>query len=294
MKSNNGNKIISILTVLLCLLICTASCIGILTSGFYAKESFNWQVQAKGQDIVDLFLVVPALLLTSVFTSRGKSAASLLWCGTDLYVVYTFIIYCFDIHFNQLFLVYCFTLGLSSYSFCWFLLDQVRAPKIVGIVKFLPIKVAGVYLITIAGAFCFLWLSDIIPEIINNETPGSLTALGLPTNPVHTLDLSIFLPGVFISGLLTLRKRYVGYFFTILILTFFIVMDITIAWLSLMMKQHGLESNLSVTVVMALLALLSALILIWTLRNTRFNASSDATGTVKSNFASRSMKNYDK
>src|SRR4051812_42515598 len=107
----SGNKLILALSLSLSGLVVIASCAGLLTPGFYAAESLNWQAQSVGQDMVDLFLVVPCLLITSVRAYKGSRTAAKLWGGVVFYLTYTFVLYCFDVHFNRLFVVYCICLG---------------------------------------------------------------------------------------------------------------------------------------------------------------------------------------
>src|SRR5262245_26042156 len=96
---------------------------GMLTPGFYEKETPNWQAQSYGQDLVDLFLIVPALLVTAV-AGRKNEKSFLVWGGVVLYVAYTFVLYCFDVHFNSLFFFYCIALGLSFYACLYFALQK--------------------------------------------------------------------------------------------------------------------------------------------------------------------------
>ncbi len=267
MKHNNTGKIILVLSIPLALLVITVSCIGIFTPDFYSREAMNWQIQSIGQDVIDLFIIVPALLITAIFAYRKNSTTALLWSGTVLYILYVFTIYCFDVHFNKLFIIYCFTLGLSFYSLLWFLYSQIKEPVVKLINRTSVIKTTGIYFLILSLVFYFLWLSEIIPAAINNTTPISLTETGLFTNPIHIIDLSVFLPGIFITGLLILKRKPLGFLFAAIMLTFFILMDITIGYLAIMMNKAGLQSNLLVTVVMAFLALISFVILVWNIKN---------------------------
>jgi hypothetical protein len=260
-------KIILSLSIPLSILIVVASCIGIFTSDLYAKETVNWQVQCIGQDIIDLFLVVPALITTAVLAYRKNYVARLLWVGVIVYTLYTFTIYSFSVHFNRLFVVYCFTLGLSFYSLAWFIYFQIKSPTMSGINKSIVAKATGIFFFILSLAFYFLWVSEIVPAIVDNTVPNGLTETGLITNPVQVIDLSIFLPGIFITGILVLKGKPVGVLFTIIILTFFVLMNITIGWLAFMMKQKGLESNLSVTIMMVVLCLISFAFLVWNIKN---------------------------
>lgn len=50
--------------------------------------------------------------------SKGSVKAFLVWSGVPLYLIYAYVIYAFDIHFNRLFLVYVAILGLSFVALC--------------------------------------------------------------------------------------------------------------------------------------------------------------------------------
>ena len=243
------------------------SCTGLFIPDFYSRETANWQAQSIGQDMVDLFLIIPVLIATTIFAFKKNSIALLFWGAVLLYLVYTFTIYCFDLHFNQLFIIYCSTLGLSLYSFIYFLFLQIKQPVSFQIKTYLPVKIAGLYFIIISILFYLLWLAEIVPPIIKNSVPKNLSKTGLLTNPVHVIDLSIFLPAIFITGMLLIRKNNVGYLLAPVMMIFFILMDITIGCLVIVMKIKGLEANLAVAVVMGLLVLWTLVLLIWYLKN---------------------------
>jgi hypothetical protein len=128
-------------------------------------------------------------------------------------------------------------------------------------------KVTGIYFLAISILFYFLWLSEVIPSALQNTTPKSLAEVGLPTNPVHVIDLSVILPAIFITGILLLGKNVIGILFAPVMLSFFILMDITIGALVVVMKTKGLETDLSVTTIMSVLAVLSAGLLVVHFKN---------------------------
>jgi hypothetical protein len=264
MKGNiNPAPIILLLSLPLSILIIVSSFIGLFTPEFYYKETPNWQAQSVGQDIINLFLVTPFLLITSFLAFKKNKASEYLWAGSILYLIYTYIIYCFNIHFNSLFIVYCNILGLSFYSMMYFIYSNINAqPEN----KSSLAKIIGIYFISISVLFYFLWLSELIPSLINNKTPASLLETGLPTNPVHILDLAILLPGLLISGILLLRGKKIGYFVAPILLVFFILMDITIGFLAVIMKMRGIEGDLSITIIMSVLAVFSTVLLIFLLK----------------------------
>jgi len=257
MKSEKNNQVLPGISVLLAILISIVSLGGIVANDFYAKESFNWQIQALGQDEIDLFLVTPVLLVSGLNFSKNDRALTLLWAGTILYIIYTFLIYCFDIHFNNLFPAYCLILCLSFYSFGWFIYGQIRYPSKVQGREPRYLKMTGIYLIVLSVVFYILWFSEIFRAIIANTIPPSVVNSGLPTNPVHVIDISIFLPAMFITGLFTLKRKRMAFVFANMLLCFFILMDLTIAWLAIKMKQAAITASPWLTIAMVVLALIS-------------------------------------
>lgn len=244
-------------------LVIFVSAIGLSTPGFYAAETTNWQAQSAGQDLIDLFIVVPALLVSAVFAYNKKKAAILVWGGVITYLLYTFLIYCFAVHFNRLFIFYCLTLGLSFYSLCCFFFLWVNKSCKAIHFSAVPNRIIGIFFIVIAVLFYFLWMAEIIPAIINDEVPKSIKETGLITNAVHVIDLSVFLPGLFITGVLLLKRKIAGYMMAPVLLSFFVLMNITIGVLVLIMIQRGIEESYNVAVIMGFLTIVSAGLLVW-------------------------------
>lgn len=260
------HKIILLLSFPLAVLIIIVSCVGLFTPGFYSAETLNWQAQAIGQDIVDLFLITPCLLIASILTYRKNKAATIIWGGVMLYIIYTFVLYCFDLHFNKLFVLYCFCLGLAFYSFVYFLFMQYKGTMGVCFEKKSVTRFVSVYFIIIAVLFYFLWLSEIVPSIIQNTMPKSVVDAGLFTNGVQVIDLAIILPAIFITGIFLLKGISFGFVLAPMLLTFTILMNITIGVLAIVMNSKGIESDLILTVIMGVLALVSLGLLIWYLK----------------------------
>ncbi|MCK4559888.1 MAG: hypothetical protein KAV45_08905 [Calditrichia bacterium] len=267
MTSDNQNKIILLLSLPIAILATIVSYAGLFIPDTYAKETANWAAQAVAQDIIDLFLIIPFLLITSWLAFKKSRIALLLWSGVLIYLIYTFVIYCFAVHFNQLFIVYCLVLGLSFYAFLYFFLSQIKEPIDSWFSDTVPVKTVGIYLMILSGLFYLLWLSEIIPAIFSNTTPATIIETGLVTNPVHALDLSVVLPGFMIVGILLLKKNPKGLLLAPAVLTFCILMDITIGTLMIVMDIRGIETDLSLTVIMVLLALFTLGLLIWFLKS---------------------------
>ncbi len=249
------------------LLVLVTSLGGLLYQSTYARETSVWVAQAIGQDIIDLVILVPVLLISAFLARAGKRSAFFVWLGAMMYTAYTFVIYSFGLHFNTLFLVYCSTLGLAIYAIItlsvkigpsrvkeWF--DATRQEHITA----LFVLAAGII-------FYLMWLKEDLPAMINDQTPPSLQAIGLLTNPVHVLDLSLILPGFIIISALLIKKHAFGYFFGPVLLVFAALMDITIGAFVVVMQLRGLSDNMVVAWLFAAFALVCLAVLTGFLRH---------------------------
>ncbi|MHA1274948.1 MAG: hypothetical protein ACTSQS_16165 [Promethearchaeota archaeon] len=225
---NKHGKIILILSLLLLLFLIIASYSGIFIAETYARNTKSFAVQGIGQDIVNFFIIAPLLFISSILYYKGNKKAMFIWAGLLSYVIYTYVIYCFAQPFNFLFLVYCTILGLSFYSFLYFILKMTDKPIKDWYKNEIPIKMISIFFIIIAILFYFVWLSEIIPALINNEIPQSVIDNGVITNPVHVLDLTIFLPALLITAILLLKDNKYGYLLAPILLIFIILMSLAI------------------------------------------------------------------
>lgn len=56
-----------------------------------------------------------------------------------------------------------------------------------------------------------LWLSEVIPAMLANETPENIADTGLPANIVHVFDLGILIPAMGITAWWLHDRRPWGY-----------------------------------------------------------------------------------
>lgn len=256
-----NDRTILFLTLSLTILIAISASCGLLIKDMYRLEDQNWKIQAVAQDLVDLYIIMPVLLLSGILSYRGNGFFFFCFGGTVLFLMYTYAIYCFSVHFNALFPVYCFTFGLSVYSFIYF--SQVHSYN--EIKKWfddkVPVKAVGIFFIIIAVVFYYLWLSEVLAAIFQHKTPASLIDTGLLTNPVHAIDLSLFLPGMVICAVFLLNRKPIAFLFTPVLLIFCVLMDINIAILTILMELKDISGGLTVVVMMFVLALISSILL---------------------------------
>ncbi|MFX3626082.1 MAG: hypothetical protein ACN6I4_01875 [bacterium] len=240
---------------------------GLYNPSAYLFETENWQVQAKGQDIINMLVVVPLLLITAIGVFLKKSKFIWLWAGIIFYILYTFVIYCFNIHFNSYFLLYCLVLSVAFYAFIYLLHHLFTKSDFYIIKSGIVHNTTGIYLLLIGVLFYFLWLSAIVPSILDNEVPKELTETGLFTNPVHVIDLSILLPAFIINGVYLLRKNRNAVLLGIAFFSFTIVMNITIGFLAYYMVAKNVADDNSVLYIMAALTIISSTLLAFMLKS---------------------------
>ena len=252
-------KILRILTILLALSLAIVSIAGAFFPDTYARDSASLGAQGVGQDLVDLFVGVPLLLLSFYFAARGNRLFTLIYGGTLFYILYSFIIYCFGINFNQFCLLYCLTLSLSLYSFILLFSDlRERAPETW--FQNPPVGLISVYLIVVALIFYFLWLSSIVPALIHNEVPKDVSDYDLLVNPVHVIDLVFALPGVIIGAVLIRKNLGLGYMIASFALVFMILLTLALAAMVLVLVLRGISEDYTIALVFGGLSLCTVII----------------------------------
>ncbi len=256
-KHRNSILALSLITAML---IGLTSFVSLFMPDFYEAESREWQIQCKAQDFINLAILTPSFISVSLLLFANRPYAPLLWAGCLLYMVYTYLIYCFDIHFNTFFILYCIILSLSVYLLFHFFYSY-RNRQALNALKWPVVKVTAMYFLILPVLFYALWLSEIIPATLHFTLPASVRESGLFTNPVHVLDLSFLLPGIFITGMMLLQKKRLAFTLAPVFLTFFVLMDITITCLTLVMVWRGILATYFLVLMMSALALFSGLLL---------------------------------
>ncbi len=177
---------------------------------FYGAETETFIDQAIAQDIVNLAIVLPLMAFFTWRALRGSTASFLVWLGFLTFTVYNYFIYTFSIHFGALFLLWVAVLGTSIFALVGGALS-LDANAVANALDFRKERLTAGFLMLTAFLFAALWLSDIVPALVDGATPAAATDVNLPTNPVHVLDLAFFLPAVAIVGGSLWQRRALGY-----------------------------------------------------------------------------------
>ena len=250
-------------SVVLSLLVLIASVAGLVDSRPYDQETENWRLQAQGQDLGNLLAVV-VLLGAAVRYRAGSERAGRVWRGALLYLIYAFMVYAMAVHLNYLFLVYVAVLALSAWGVIFHVRDVRSATT--AYPQGRARTVAAWVLIVTGLMFAGLWLSEIVPALLSDSVPASLTEAGLVVNPIHVIDLAVVLPGFIISGVAALQGRDHGLFWLAPWLVFSVLMGASIVAAMVLLSASGATGALPGMVFVSLIVLASLVAVIGYLR----------------------------
>jgi hypothetical protein len=231
------------ISFLLSVLVAVTAVAGLFWPATYAQEKPLWAAEGAGGDAVNLFVIVPVLIVSAVLAHRGSLSARLIWMGTLVCILYNAVIYAFAVHFNSLFLIYCAVLGLSFYALAGSVPSLSPSEVAAAYAQRAPVRTTAVVLLLIAFVFGAQWLRELIPPLLSGHTPQSIIETGLMTNPVYVLDLSVVLPGFVITAIMLLRRKPEAFILAPVLMVFVILMTVAIAGMSVAMVLKGYATS---------------------------------------------------
>lgn len=219
--------------------------------------------QALAQDLVDLFVVSPLIVVLAVLALRGSVRAFPLWLGTLLFTAYNYVIYTVAIPFGTLFLAWVAVLGMTLFALLGGAAVIDRAELLARYREGRASRVAGWALIVIALLFGALWLSEDVPALLAGTPPASLAEQGVITNPVHVLDLAFFLPATLLVGAAWLRGSARAGTFAPAFLTFLLLTSLPIIVTPMVQAARGDDAAWGVIVPIGLITVIVLGLLGW-------------------------------
>jgi hypothetical protein len=178
--------------------------------GLYQHMSAEVAIQGIAQDYVTLFIGVPLLLISLFIARKGSLKGRFILAGTLGYFLVTYLFYLAMGMYNPLFLAYAFLMGASFFAITLTMMsfDVNILPGFFR--ENTPVKFAGGFLIFNAFSIALLWLSIVVPPLIE----GTVYPKGLEhytTLIVQGMDLGLLLPLAAVTGVLLIRKKPFGY-----------------------------------------------------------------------------------
>jgi hypothetical protein len=210
MKTNTENwaikgnlKLVYILSLLIACLFGFTSISGILLgSAIYpTEELFNNFIS---NDVVNLLIGLPIILVSIVLIFRGKLVGLLFLPGSLLFVVYNYLIYILAMPLNWVTPFYLILIISSVYAIIKFftlLNGEKIQQRLTGVVHE---RISGVILVALGLLFMFQAAGAMIDPIINHI---QITGIDLA---VHISDFAIS-PFLVIGGILLWRRKRFGY-----------------------------------------------------------------------------------
>jgi hypothetical protein len=254
------------------------SAIALIDQGLYDELTAAFLPQALAQDLVNLLVVSPAIVVLAVLALRGSAPAFVLWFGALLFTAYNYVIYAVAIPFGPLFLLWVAVLGMSLFSLLGGASVVDRSELLVAYRSPRAARVSGWALIVVGLLFAMLWLSEDIPAVLGGTTPPTLVDMGVITNPVHVLDLAFFLPAVFLVAALWLRGERRAGTIAPSFLVFLVLTALPILVTPVVQAVRGESAGWSVVVPIGAIAFIVALLLLWLLATMNRVVEDDRTG----------------
>lgn len=252
-------------TVPICILLAIAAATGLFITNFY-RDSPSYVAQARGQDVISLFVVLPLMIVAAWLSSRGSTAARLLWFGGLAYVLYTYVFFAFDMRFNALFLVYVALLGCSLYALAGSLAGSNMPAIKTSFADRTPVRAVSIFLAVVTILFYCMWLSEVLPAMLGNEIPQSVQESGTPTNGVHVLDMAWILPAFGLTAIQLWRRRALGYTLAGSSLAFLALLVLAILGMVVVMGLEGQAVSIPEVVIFGTVWIISLGMLVWYLR----------------------------
>jgi hypothetical protein len=183
-----------------------------------------------------------------------------------VYLVYSYVLYAFCVHFGALFLVYLAALGLSFYA----LAGSVVTMNVCELAERLNsarTRAMSALLLSVGVLFALLWLSDVGRALVAGTEPPSVGDVGLPVNPIHVLDLAFLLPALILTAVLLRRRNPYGLVYAAPLGIFLIGMGIAIMSMVIVMRGRGVPVPLAMPAVVAVIVIVAAAVTLGYLRD---------------------------
>jgi hypothetical protein len=192
-----------LLSLLIALLLAVASVMGLLNpQAIYPSEALQQSFFAN--DVVNLVIGLPALLIALWLAWRGRVVGLLFLPGALMFVLYTYLAYIFGMPPGWYYLLLLTLVALCAYTLIGLVasLDLgLIAARLAGRV---PAQLTGILLL-VFGAFVFLRVFVVVYKAAHD--PGSIAPADLTILPADFL----IAPAWILGGVLLLRKQALGY-----------------------------------------------------------------------------------
>jgi hypothetical protein len=186
-------------TALLVALLLVAAGSGLFLDGYRAETPFA-RNGFRGADVITLMFVTPLLAWSGWRAARGSVRAHLLWLGAVGYVAYQYA-YVFAYSWSRLFPVHLVLLSASGFLLASALtqVDPDAVAREIGPPSSRH-RATARFLTGLGIALAAAELLQVVPAIVQGDTPQLVIDTGHPTSPVYILDLGLVVPLLLLTG----------------------------------------------------------------------------------------------
>lgn len=211
-REHGGLRAARIMSAMILPLMVAASAAGLWMGGLY-QDPAGVNAMLRAYDLVTLVVVVPALAVVLLPSTRGSRCAQLLWLSALAYAVYNYAIYVFGSAFNDMFLVHVALFSLSVFALALASANLNVVTIAAGFRAGTPVRSVSVLLLLPAIGLGAMWGYYSLRFAFTGAAPEE-SLLVLPSTTVHlgyVLDLALLVPGYASAAVLLWRRAPWGY-----------------------------------------------------------------------------------
>lgn len=183
--------------MLIAVLMALASATGLFFHALYRDNDLvasSWY----GNDLVTLIVATPLFIGALIGARRGSRRAGLVWMGILAYTLYNYAFYLFGAAFNSLFLVYVVLFTLSGFALVFGLAALDVEALADRVQSGLPARAIAAYMVGVVLGGFYTVLS--LQYVATGQIPAMIDAVGLHTNLIAALDLSMVVSVALLGG----------------------------------------------------------------------------------------------
>jgi len=209
----------------------------IFGQGLYRYDTVFFGAGFKGQDAVVLFLAIPLLLISLVWSSRGSLAGHLLFIGILGYFLYVYASMALGAAFNPFFLVYVAIFSASLFAFVH-TFSSLNPSSIAAHIERLPGRGIAVFMFLAGLVTLTVWGAPLVTALAKAAPPEKMDIY--TTMVTYALDLAIITPATFLCAFLVLRGNPLGYALAVTLLTIILLLAPQIVLSTIFQRSAGI------------------------------------------------------
>jgi hypothetical protein len=229
--------------------------------GLYRHDSKLSAATYLGTDAATLLLMVPLLAYALWRYRRGSLRGGLLLVAVLSSLLYNSIHMAMAAAYNPMFLLYVVFFSASLYAFimAFTAIDLGSLPARLS--AGMPRRGPAIFLFVAGIALALVWLSDLIPAMLQNQPPVSLGSA--TTLVTYAVDLAVIVPATLLAGILLLRRDPLGIVLGMTLIVLNAIVGIVVASQTVVMFVLGVPLTPAVVLVFVTPFILMALFAAW-------------------------------